>query len=172
MNRLWYVVAVAGVAGSASAADLIKDLRAPGSRSSLTVAICARPGVPGHAMVVLGREDAAKQACTVEAFGFYPDGAKAAVLGNVPGALADEFLRGKGVASAACRVVVKVDPAGFERVAKVRKRWGDRTNYKLLEADCVTFTGEVAAALGLKVPDRKDAKLPTTFVEKLYDLNR
>jgi hypothetical protein len=151
---------------------VVKDLRAKDSKSGLSVVICSRPGIPGHAMVILGREDEAKKACTVEAFGFYPESGTKALFGPVPGKIADEFLAGKGIAKAACRVILKVDKDKFDEVDAVRRRWASKKEYKLLEADCVTFAGEVARKLGLKVPKRGEAKTPMKYVEKLYEMNK
>jgi hypothetical protein len=151
---------------------LVKDLRGRGSTSSLSVALCARPGVPGHAMVILGKDDETKKVCTVQAFGYYPTKRLKAILGSVPGKLADEFLQGSGIGGSACRIIVRVDQPLFEKVEAVRKKWAAKKDYKLLEADCVTFTSEVGKILGLKLPDREDAKLPVTFIKKLYELNK
>ena len=160
--------------GGAYAADtpLVKDLRAKKSNSSLSVVLCARPGVPGHAMVILGKDDETKKACTIEAFGFYPTSGTKAVFGPVPGKIADEFLQGRGIGKSACRVIVRVDQPLFDKIESIRKKWAGKKDYKLLKADCVTFTGGVGHTLGLKLPDRKDAKLPTTYIEKVYELNK
>jgi hypothetical protein len=166
------LVAAICAAGSPPDQALEKDLRAPGSKSTLTVVLCARSGVPGHAMVVLGKDDEKQRACTVHAFGFYPNGG-AGVLGPVPGKIADEFREGRGLGgSGACRIILRVDPKQFEKVESVHRRWSEKKDYRVLQSDCVTFVGEVAATLGLKVPDRSQAKLPTTFVERLRELNR
>jgi hypothetical protein len=157
---------------SAADAPLVKDLRKQGSTSGLSVVLCARSGVPGHAMVILGKDDEAKKACTIEAFGFYPMNASKAVFGPVPGKIADEFLQGRGIGAAACRIIVRVDQPQFDKIETIRKKWAGKKDYRVLEADCVTFTDEVAGSLGLKRPDRKDAKLPVTFIQKLYDLNK
>jgi hypothetical protein len=108
---------------------LVKDLRAVGSKSTLSVVFCSRSGVPGHAMVVLGKEDEKQRACTVEAFGFYPNGG-IGLLGPVPGKIADEFLEGRGLGgSGACRIIVRVDPAQFDRVESIRRRWAQKKDY-------------------------------------------
>ena len=65
-----------------------------------------------------------------------------------------------------------VDQPQFDKVEAIRKRWASKKNYKVLESDCVSFTGEVATALGLKTPRRAEARLPVTYVEKLYQLNK
>lgn len=174
MYRTWFALFLACTiaAGARADAPLVKELRGPGSKSGLSVVFCARPGVPGHAMVILGKDDEAKQACTVEAFGFYPSSGTKAVLGPVPGKMADEFLQGRGVARSACRVIVRVDQPLFDKVEGIRAKWAGKTNYRLLTSDCVSFTSEVGHALGLRLPDRSHAKLPVTYIEKLYELNR
>ncbi len=175
ISRFLFALLLSGlgpVALRAADTPLVKDLRARGSASSLSVVLCARPGVPGHAMVILGKDDETKKACTIEAFGFYPTSGTKAVFGPVPGKVADEFLQGRGIGAAACRIIVRVDQPRFDKIEAIRKKWAGKKDYRLLEADCVTFTSEVAGSLGLKLPDRKDAKLPVTFIQKLYELNK
>jgi len=164
--------ALAFAAGNLALAEepLVKDLRAKGSKSTRTVVICSREGTPGHAFVVLGHEDEEKLVSSVEAFGFYPDDKLKAVFGPVPVKLANEFAQGKGTAKAACRVIAKVDEPTFRKVNAIRRDWVKR-KYDVLEADCVTFTGDVCTALGLKTPERIDAKLPAEYVRQVFELN-
>jgi hypothetical protein len=149
---------------------LTKDLRAKGSNSAYSVVLAARSGGVGHAMVILGREDGKKMVSSIEAFGFYPKEGKG-VLGPVPGMIADELAQGKGVARANTRVILRVDKEQFDKIDAVRKKWL-QAKYQVLEADCVTFTSEVATTLGLKIPNRETAKLPVAFIEKIAELNK
>jgi hypothetical protein len=68
------LAAIGATASQSQAFDepLVKDLRPQGNSSQLSVMICSRPGIPGHALVVLGKDDEQRQVCSIEAFGFYP----------------------------------------------------------------------------------------------------
>jgi hypothetical protein len=170
------VVSVAMFGVRASAEDaVVKDLRPQKQGDAkFFVVFTARAGVPGHAMVVLGKEDDKKQMCTFEAFGFYPaegKGAKA-VLGPVPGKIADEMREGKGTGDGAVRLILKVDEAQFNKVDAVRKKWAAKKDYQLLNSDCITFVETSAKELGLQLPKRETTDLPTAFVVKLRDCNK
>lgn len=162
------------LSGHVSADDrvVVKDLRAKGSTSSLSVVLAARSGVPGHAMVILGKEDEKQMISSIEAFGFYPIDATKAVFGRVPGKIADELATAKGIGGLTSRLILKVDKADFDKVEGIRARWASKKDYKVLESDCVSFVTEVADALKLKTPKRDDAKLPVSFLEKLVDTNK
>jgi len=139
-------------------------------KDALYVIFCARSGAPGHAFVVLGKDDEAKQLCSVEAFGLYPKNALAALtFGTVPGEIANEAVR-KGTNST-CRLIVKVDAKQYAAAEAVRKQWTAKNDYKLLNRDCVTFTAAVADSLGLKTPDRAKAILPQTFIQDFVDMH-
>lgn len=151
----------------------VKDLRKPGSKSTKAVVLCAREGVPGHAFVVLGKEDEKRMMSTIEAFGFYPEKKDLKPLfGTVPGSLANEFIRGKGTKNDHS-LILKVDDEQFAAVEKLRADWAKRKpDYKLFERNCITFTGEAAKALGLTVPAGKDTDLPPTFLKNLIEKNK
>ncbi len=150
----------------------VKDLRKAGSKSTKAVVLCAREGVPGHAFVVLGKEDEKKLMSTVRAFGFYPEKDTKPLFGTVPGTLADEFVRGKGTKNDH-RLILKVDDEQFEAVEKLRADWAKRKpDYKLYERNCITFTSEAAKLLGLIVPAGDPTDLPPTFLKGLIDKNK
>src|SRR6185503_18155915 len=150
------------------------DLRAKEEPSPLYVVFCSRwDTLPGHAFVVLGKEDAQAMMSTVDAFGYYPEtsGNTKAVLKRVPGVLADEFVRGT-LAPTLVRLILKVNKADFDAVKAVRDLWESKGSYKLIERDCVTFVMDVASALGLTVPNRSGFdNIPWNYVRKLAEAN-
>jgi hypothetical protein len=172
LRSLMVLALLAPTAAGGGRQPVYKDLRKPGSKSSYAVAFVARAGVPGHAFVIFGFDDPAKQACVVEGFGFYPVSAAKAAFGSVPGKIVDEYRDKTGVWKAGTYLVVLVERELFDRAEAVRKKWAAGKDYRLLAADCVTFQSEVAKVLGLKTPNRTDAQLPTHFAEKLRELNR
>jgi hypothetical protein len=157
-------------------APLVKviDLRVKAETSALYVVFCARwDTMPGHSFVVLGKEDAAAQMSTVDAFGYYPEkpGDLRAVFKKVPGLLADEFVRGT-LAPTLVRLILKVNRSDFDAVEAVRRTWASRTNFQLIEQDCVTFVMDVARALKLRVPDRSGLdNIPWKYLGKLAEAN-
>lgn len=150
------------------------DLRTKAEPSPLYVVFCARwDTLPGHAFVVLGKEDAGAQLSSVEAFGYYPErpGDLRAVFKKVPGVMADEFLRGT-MAPTLVRLILKVNKSDFDVVEAVRRSWASRTDFQLIEQDCVTFVMDVARALKLRTPDRAGFNnIPWNYVRKLADAN-
>jgi hypothetical protein len=150
---------------------VVKDLRPKGNKEALTVVLAARSGTPGHAMVILGKEDEKALVSSQVAFGFYPLEGTKPIFGPVPGNVADELARGKGTAGLTTRIIIHVDQKLYDKVEALRKEWANK-KYELLASDCVTFTSEVAETLGLKLPKRQDAMLPVTYIEKMSELNK
>jgi hypothetical protein len=162
----------AWVLAAADGTDVNKDLR---TQSTFYVVFCSRDFVPGHAFVLFGRDDAERSVCAVDgAWGYYPkDGTpKLAQLGRVPGKLYDEYLKPRGVPSDAARLIVKMDEKQYKKAEAVRQKWDAKTDYKLLEQDCVSFVTEVAKSLDLKVPSGVAAKHPQVFVRELAKANK
>lgn len=162
--------------GAPQEAPLVKviDLRVKAESSSLYVVFCARwDTLPGHAFVVLGKEDASLQMSTVDAFGYYPEKPTdlRAVFKKVPGVLADEFVRGT-LAPTLVRLILKVNKSDYEAVEAVRRNWASRTSFQLIEQDCVTFVMDVARALKLRIPDRSGFdNIPWNYVRRLAEVN-
>jgi hypothetical protein len=180
MQRLFVMILAAGAllyaAPATVAADnepVVKDIRNKKDKDDLYVVFCAREHLPGHAFVVLGKDDSKKQLCTVDAFGYYPEGDKAvkALFGKVPSEMANEFIRGKGQ-EGTCRLIVRVDQSQYDAVEAIRRKWAEKGTYRVIEEDCVTFAADVAQSLKLDTPERAKAILPQAFVKKLAEMNR
>jgi hypothetical protein len=171
--------------GTSGAEALVKviDLTQKREQSPLFLVFCARDNTPsGHAFVVWGKEDAAKLMSTISAFGFYAkesggspsngsSTASGALFETVPGEIADDLAKGS-LHQDLTRFIVKVNKGDYDAADAVRVKWAQRTNYSLLTQDCVTFVGEVAAALALSVPERSGLdNFPWRFVRKLAENN-
>jgi hypothetical protein len=160
----------AGPLASAQNADtVLKDLRKTLDNSALYIVFCARDAVPGHAFVVWGKDDAAKQICSVEAWGYYPEKGTNVfkiALGAVPSEMANEFLRGKGT-TGTCRLVLRVSKEQYDQAEAIRRRWANKRDFKLLEEDCVGFATDVARSLGLRTPASFTDRHPQLFIRKL-----
>jgi hypothetical protein len=130
-----------------------------------------RSELPGHAFVAFSedRNSNGVGLCLVRAFGFYPGPGHKGVVGPVPGAIVDEAAR-NGLSRGEAQLIVRVDRVDYRKAEDIRRRWVDRT-YQLTESDCITFSGEVAAAIGLKVPDRERTILPVDYVRRLAAAN-
>jgi len=155
-----------GIDQTVKAAVKEVDRRNASEKNSYFVVFCSRGRSPtGHAFVTQGIDDSSAQQCKANAFGFYPLNGKG-VLGPVPGRIAEEALS----TPTTDRLIVRVNKAQYDNVAKIRKRW-ETQQYRVIERDCVAFISEVAKDLGLKLPDRDAALLPQEFVRKMLEIN-
>lgn len=150
--------------------DIRNDLAQPDAKY---IVFCSRetslPTSFGHAFVVWGFEDASKQLCGQESFGYYPtDDVPKSLFRMVPGDVVNEKLR-RGAQAGECQLVVRVSEEQYKRTRGVIEEWRKKDFYKLREQDCVSFTGAVADALELPVPDRGtwNTKFPAPFVRDL-----
>jgi len=103
------------------------------------------------------------------AMGMFPWDRRAAALslalGPIPGGVIEE----RGAKWAAARLTVNLDPADYEQGLGVIKRWRrDNGRYLLLRRDCMTFTDEIASAVGLTVPKRARGDMPVDHVRAIY----
>jgi len=78
---------------------------------------------PGHAMVIVGVEDAKTKTSSYKAFGFYPHssrlGAKlTALFGSVPGEIVDEVVAGR-VRIRIAKLIVRVNSWDHQKVEKI-----------------------------------------------------
>jgi len=121
----------------------------------------------GHAFIGLGKDDSSAKACTSTSFGFYPAKGVGA-LGPVPGKIVEESHKSQQ----RTMLVVQVNSDTYDRIDKIRQEWSKKTDYRLIERDCITFTMEVAKACGVSVPKRDKFKLPWDYVKALADSNR
>lgn len=150
------------------------DRRLYSEESQYFLVFAAREGLTGHAFVAWATEDHRARMSTESAFGMYArSGVEGivSVLGFVPGGIADEALRAPG-REIDVRLIVQVNSEAYEAAEEVLRRWSGR-DYRLVEQDCVRFTSEVAAAIGLRTPSRRLGTLrPMSFVRQLVELNR
>ncbi len=124
--------------------------------------------ISGHAYVALGKDTASAQACESAAFGVYPENG-IGWIGPVPAKMVQDTY-----ARSSHRLIVKVDKSVFDAVDQLRKNYVANVvkhQFQLGDKDCVTFVSAVAVQIRLKVLSRKDALLPTTFLEQLIEAN-
>jgi len=132
----------------------------------------------GHAFVVWGKEDSSKQVSWSQAFGFYPETAKAgakSMFGPVPGEIRDDGVNcpdGSNVR----RLFVDVSPDAFDKSLGILEAWKSKTgsdSYQLVLSDCTTFALEVGKSIDLKIPDRSwaESAFPFAAIDKLIELN-
>lgn len=126
-------------------------------RGRSAIMFCATAGVPSHAFVVFEDENAGARQSTVAAFGFYPDPevsrTRIALLGSVSGLVLDDLRTGP-FSRVDQRLIVYVNRRQTAAARAVVGMWKCRASYRLMSRDCVAFTQEIAAALGLSVPER------------------
>jgi len=128
----------------------------------------------GHAFVGFGREDSSRNMSWMEGFGLWPQssamGGASLVIGRVPGIIQDEAHTSSDVV-----VSCRVSQSQFDAARDVKERWGARPDYQLIYQDCLTFTLDLAASLGLKLPSREslpdNIALPITHMERLAAAN-
>jgi hypothetical protein len=158
------------------------DIRTASEEDRHFLVFCARDdtatakSMTGHTFLVLGKEDHTARKSSQIAFGLYPKKSGAAemvksALGPVPGKFLDEVMNGSLTASTH-RLIVEVNASQYREAMRIRDRWADRGEYRLLQRDCVSFIEEVAKKVGLKTPERKrfDA-LPERFVAEMMRIN-
>lgn len=150
------------------------DRRNASSENRYFLVFCARGGsLTGHAFVVVGKEDAQAQRSTQDAFGLYPKSG-VGVLGTVPGEIVNEATKGS-LAKVTDRLIVEVSVGHHERTEKIRRKWVDKGEYRLVLEDCVSFVEEIAKSIGLRTPSRlgPDGKglMPQAFIRNLIKLN-
>ena len=168
-----------GLALAADPVAKVRDIRHDRAVEGLTVVFCARDspgatGLPGHAYVVLGHDDPARQVCTIEAFGFQPanDGDRGIVKG-VPGTVVEPYLKdSKKPLPGVCRITFQVDRTQFAAVEAVRKKWSDH-EYRLSGSNCIDFAAETVRALDsdLKLPERSTLQRPHRYIRQLAEQN-
>jgi hypothetical protein len=159
------------------AVSKVRDIRRDRKTEGFYAVFCARnsPGVtgfPGHAYVVLGRDDEDQRLCAIAAFGFQPaDEEDRGIVKAVPGEVAEPYVKDydkplPGV----CRLILKVDRSQFDAVDAVRKKWSDR-EYRLSGPNCIDFADDAAKALNLARPKRSRTQRPHSYIHQLTEQN-
>jgi hypothetical protein len=140
------------------------------------VAFLVRGGFPGHAIVAIGVELDNGLLFYESILGYYPKdqsimGDIKATLSAVPGVLEFQF---KDL-SWEINYRIVVTETQKQAALAVAKTWlASDPKYNLLALggkNCSVFAGEVAKAIGLKVPSGPGRKLPIDFVRELSALN-
>lgn len=155
----------------------VRDIRRDGEATGLYIVFCARDspgaaGLPGHAYVVLQRDDAEAQACVIEAFGFQPanEGDKG-IVQAVPGLVVEPYVKDhKKPLPGVCRLILRVDRSQYKAVEVVRRKWTDR-EYSLTGANCIDFGDDAARVLGLSRPRRSVTQRPHSYMRQLTERN-
>ena len=146
----------------------------------LFIMLAAREGMPGHAFVLWGMEDPTSQQSKIEAFGLYPTvgpgGVMKAGMGPVPGALMDEIIKRQETGCCSWSnpdvlAVFRVDQQTWDRSKQVKAQFAGKTNWTVLEQDCVTFLMEVGSAIQLAMPQRRVGvnASPAAYVRSVLD---
>ena len=129
----------------------------PQSAKSYFVVFAARgESLTGHAFVAWGIEDGVSRRSTLRALGLYPENAGnncSSMVRTVPGRVMDEMLN-HSVQSISVELIVRVDPALYDRSWKVAHAWDCRNEFSLITHDCVEFLRAVADSLHLPMPRR------------------
>lgn len=128
------------------------------------------PPSPGHAYILLGRElDNGLRVFNTVA-GFYPDHSTGAhpfrQLVSTPGVVTQTLED----ASSDITFSLYISPTQEQRVADVLAAYDDQ-DYSLAVRNCVTMTRDVAAAVGLRVPEGLADAVPQVFLQSLITLN-
>ena len=155
----------------------IRDIRRDHRTDGLHVVFCAREspgatGFPGHAYVVLQRDDEDAKACVIEAFGFQPANEREkGIIRAVSGTVVEPYVKDyKKALPGVCRLILKVDHSQYEAVEAVRKKWTDK-DYILTGPNCVDFADDAAKALNLTCPKRSRTQLPQSYIRRLTEQN-
>ena len=157
------------------------DRRTASDTNDYYLVFCARGGsITGHAFVVWGMNDRQRQLSSQQAFGMYAMTDKAgdfirSVFSPIPGNIVNESLKGS-LSKVTDRLIVRVDRSVYYKSFGVMQDWSkksgkDKKDYRLLFQDCVTFTKEVSAASGLKIPARLTNATPQGFIRELMRSN-
>lgn len=178
-NRLSLIVALALLCSQNSFAEVVDhriDKRnATETEGNFYVVFCARKtsddkaGV-GHAFVVWTQENDRRQYSTAQAFGFYPKSdKKLGFFGPVSGDVKNESTERdpKKLSLITHRLTVQVNKkVWIESQARI-KQW-ETEKYDLFANNCVHFTHDVAADLGI-ITERRDTELPSDFLARLIE---
>ena len=143
------------------------------------IVFVARGGPLGHAYVTWVAEDRRRQMSVRDSRGLYcaSDNLKCGLSINGLIATDGEF-RNEAIASRphpeTARFTVQVNESDYEAARRVQADWGKEGEYKFLWADCVSYVGDVASAIGLTVPSRLDPRnvMPKTYLQALIRENR
>lgn len=147
-----------------------------GNPSKFYLVFCARrsavpTGLPGHAYLVWGKEDAADQMSSQEAFGFYHNAASpiGVVLGrDVPGELRDEAIKPAPSQLVLGRLIVQVLKPDYEMARAEQAKWKTE-DYNLYKRNCISFASAVGSAIGLKGIPPEVAEWPADYFVSLVD---
>jgi hypothetical protein len=146
----------------------------PSGPNQYFVVFCSRDspgsGLPGHAYVVWGVEDASTGRSSQAAFGFYPqegDELRAA-FSDVPGRLVDEANNSASSSFLTARLIVQVDPVDFDDSQGQIAVWRTST-YNLFGRNCIGFAHAVASALGLFPPQPSSFDTPSEYLRELIE---
>ncbi len=138
-----------------------------GNKASLTTP------TPGHMFVAWSKDD--PSSCE-EAYGMnhqFDEPLLSYLKGPVAGELLKESL--DSCSNADYVLIVRVSADQYKKSQKVRDEWWKNgplgEKYELLVTDCVAFSSHIAKSLGLKVPERDKNMLPSSFIQKMIELN-
>ena len=176
MNRRDFLIGSGVVLWLPSArADLYDDYINSTSKIPF-VAFLARGGFPGHAFVGIGVSLNAGLIVYERLFGYYPVGGdKVAeaklVFGKTSGTLDYKWKD----TDWSQNYRVSVDKAKHDAAIAVADQWlKNDPKYNLFAAggkNCSSFAGEVARAVGLKVPEGAGTMLPIDYISRLRKAN-
>lgn len=124
---------------------------------------------PGHAFIILGKEDEKKKSTVFEARGFYP---KSKVKGVF--SFAFETL---GIIKEEENIIsdyslsLEISAETHEKIKALFVAWDSKT-YTLTNRDCISFVDEVIQTIEiLHAPERNKIDFPSTFLKNLVLLN-
>lgn len=124
---------------------------------------------PGHAFMCIAvpLKSGVKEDC----YGFYSKSGGKGVIGG-PGIVRDEIGDGRPTrfSEVAVSVKKKISPDQRKALLALAEKWNSM-RYELALNNCIDFVQQVAAATGMKLPDRKRYVLPKTYVQALAALN-
>jgi len=138
------------------------------------ITFCGKEGVPGHAFVVIGREDPVQMATIHDGtWGLYPktsaDGILS-IIGEVPGEIRDDRL------TQTDHILTKnVTESDYREALRIKDSWAARGRYELTERDCLSFAMEILELFRgrLTIPNRRGFNnFPARYMETLIRANR
>jgi len=141
-----------------------------------TITFAARDYWPGHAFVVWTKYKKLRQSSNLPiiesvGYGLYPNNAKKAILGTIPGGIKQEKFAKMADASRTITVAVTRQIYDYSLTNTKAMRTGT-VAYNLFKSSCVDFVHLVASSIGLSTPSTRGYKNhPQGFIYRLIKMN-
>jgi hypothetical protein len=151
---------------------------APDTADRLFIMFSARapaisPLSPGHAFVSWGKTDATSNSCVTNTYGFYPCDNCTVLSDDHPGRVVKGFNKNRNNKRLKW-FSIRTDSQHLEQTSAVIEKW-QKTQYHLIQRNCVRFMSEMAASQGLETPKTTYLgfipKFPKQYIRQLERAN-